>query len=172
MYQVEIKYVITLALIFIITPMLPSGVLLSFDNILVRITAILMCLYLISIGSTAGLFGVMAIAALYLERNRRKITVAKTKLDLMDVNSPAQMTVEEAGEPQKVVPVRRFAEPSEDEMPYIPSETCGSDDYYPIGESINEKEILPTIDPNNARRAANLYEESGFGHVAGVETVQ
>lgn len=172
MYRIEIKYVITLALIFIITPMLPSRVLLSFDNILVRITAILLCLYLISIGSTAGLFGIMAIAALYLERNRRKISVAKTKLDLMDVNAPAQMTVEEEAEPQSVVPVRRFAEPSEDEMPYIPSETCGSDEYYPVGESINEKDVLPTINPNSAKYAADLYEESGFGHVAGVETVQ
>jgi hypothetical protein len=132
-------------------------------------------LYLISIGPTAGIFGLMAIAALFLERNRRKVIVAAKKIDEMDINMPKQATVEEASKPQATVPVNKFDEPSEEETFFMPSDTCDTDNFEPVAPSINQKAVLSSIyplgDPESGTGADELYEQLGFGHINGVETI-
>jgi len=119
----------------------------------------------------------MAVAVLYLERNRRKVVVAAKKIDLMDWSRPEQATVEEASEPQKTVPVNEFDKPDEEEFDYMPHDTCDSDNFEPVASSINEKTVLSTIYPLNKSGpeagigSDRLFEELGFGHIRGVETV-
>jgi hypothetical protein len=117
----------------------------------------------------------MAVAVMYLERNKRKVIVAAKKLDLMDWQKPEYATVEEAAKPQTTVPVNEFDKKTDEESYYIPDKTCDITDFKPVGPSINEKVVLSTIYPLNNLKAGNgsdqLYEELGFGHIKGVETV-
>lgn len=180
MYRSELPYFIVFAIIILITPFLPSSILLSFDLLIIRIAVVLLLLYLIRVGPTAGLFGLFAIGIIYLERNRRKALSAKSKLNMMDINTPPQMSVNEESIPQKTVPVVPFSTPlSDNELPFLPSDDTGSDNFEPVGESINMKDILHTSYPSSGYQpgagASNelddLYENNGFGHLPGVETL-
>jgi hypothetical protein len=177
MYRVELTYFIALTVIILFSQFLPSGLLILFDNFVVRVFIVLALLYLISLGPTAGILGLMTIAIVYLERNRRKVVVATKKLDSMDWERPQQATVEEASKPQTTVPVNEFDKPDEEESDFFPHETCDSGNFEPVAPTINEKTVLSTIYPLNksgpeaGTGSDQLYEELGFGHIPGVETV-
>ena len=144
------------------------------DSIIIRSTLIFLILYLISLGPTAGIFGMLAIGVLYLERNRRKVAMARTKVDLLDNALPEQMTVEEEGVPQQTVKVNPFDEPRYDMETFMPKEGCESDEFHPVAETINEKIVLPSIYPRNnpsVTSSSTLYERDGFGHIPGVHTI-
>lgn len=177
MYRTELTYFIVLTVIILFTQFLPTDLLLLLDNFLVRILVVLLLLYLISLGPTAGILGLMAIATMYLERNKRKVVVAAKKLDEMDWNRPQQATVEEASKPQTTVPVNEFDKPDEEESDFFPDETCDSGNFEPVAPTINEKAVLSSIYPLNKNGpeagdgSDELYEKLGFGHIPGVETV-
>ncbi len=177
MYRTELLYFVVLTVTILLAEFMPTGLLLLLDNFIVRIILVLLLLYLISLGPTAGILGLMAVASLYLERNRRKVKVAAKKIDLMDNARPEYATIEEASKPQTTVPVNDFDKPQDEESDYFPVETCESDNFEPVAPTINEKAVLSTIYPLNktgpeAGDASDLlYEEMGFGHIPGVETV-
>jgi hypothetical protein len=177
MYQHELVYFIVLATVILFSQFLPTDLLLLLDNIVIRIIIVVFMLYLISIGPTAGIFGLMTVALLYLERNRRKVLVASKKIDLLDINQPKQATVKEASEPQKTVPVNEFDEPNREESDYIPIESCETDNFEPVAPTINEKAVmsssypLPDSDNESASAVGKLYENLGFGHIKGLTTL-
>ena len=177
MYRAELTYFIVLTVIILFSQFLPTGLLLLLDNVVVRIGVVLALLYLITLGPTAGIFGLMAIAIMYLERNKRKVVVAAKKLDEMDWDQPKQATVEEASKPQTTVPVNEFDKPNNEESDFFPDETCDSGNFEPVAPTINEKAVLASIYPLNKNGpeagdgSDELYEKLGFGHLPGVETV-
>jgi hypothetical protein len=177
MYRTELTYFIVLTVIILFSQFLPSGLLLALDNIIIRIGIVMFLLYLISLGPTAGILGLVAVAVIYLERNRRKVVIAAKKIDLMDFDFPKQATVEEASMPQKTVPVNEFDKPDEEESYYMPTESCDSGEFEPIAPTINEKAVLNTIyplrkdEPEAGDGSADLFELLGFGHIKGLETV-
>ncbi len=175
MYRTEIIYFIVLSIIILLSPFLPNNILLLLDNLIIRFVIVLLLLYLISIGPTAGIFGLMTISILYLERNRRKIDIATKKLDIMDINQPQQATVEEESKPQKTVPVKPFDKPDETDTEFLPDNYCDFNSFEPVDSTINEKEVLATIYPLNKNESPSsssvLYEKLGFGHIRGVETL-
>jgi hypothetical protein len=177
MYRTELTYFIVLTVIILFSQFLPSGLLLLLDNLIIRVFVVLILLYLISLGPTAGILGLMAISIMYLERNKRKVVVAAKKLDEMDWTRPEQATVEEASKPQTTVPVNDFAKPDEDESDFFPVDTCESDNFEPVAPSINEKAVLSTVYPLNkygpeaGTGSDELFEKLGFGHIQGVETI-
>jgi hypothetical protein len=177
MYRSELTYFIVLTVIILFSQFFPTDLLLLLDNFLIRIIIVLILLYLISLGPTAGILGLMAIAILYLERNKRKVIVAAKKLNEMDWNLPKYATVKEASKPQTTVPVNEFDKPNEEETDFFPDETCDSGNFEPVAPTINEKAVLSTIYPLHKYGAESgsgsdeLYEKLGFGHIPGVETV-
>lgn len=176
MYSSELLYFIILTVIILLTPILPVKLLLTFDHIIIRMGMVLLLLYLISVGPTAGIFGLIAIGVLYLERNRQKIENAVKKLDAMDIHLPNYATVEQASESQKTVPVKEFDKPDEEEYNFLPKDdTCDITNFEPVAPSINQKEVLSSVYPLNQNESASasnkLYEELGFGHINGVETI-
>jgi len=173
MYRIELIYFIVLTIIILFSQFLPTELLLPLDNFIVRIMIVILLLYLIGIGPTAGIIGFVAISCMYLERNRRKMIIANKKLDSMDINYLKQATVEEASQPQKIVNVNDFDNPTKKVADYIPHQTCDSG-FEPVGQSIDQKVVLSTIYPlqsNSAAGSNTLYEELGFGHIKGLETV-
>jgi hypothetical protein len=61
MYRSELTYFIVLSIIILLSPLLSTPLLLLLDSIFIRIGVVIVLLYLISIGPTAGIFGLMAI---------------------------------------------------------------------------------------------------------------
>jgi hypothetical protein len=177
MYRSELTYFVVLTVIILFSQFLPTGLLLALDNFIVRIAIVMLLLYLISLGPTAGIMGLVAVASMYLERNRRKVVVAAKKIDLMDWERPEYATVEEASKPQTTVPVNEFDKPDEEEYDFLPHETCDSGNFEPVAPSINEKAVLSTIYPLNkdgpesGTGSDELFEQLGFGHIKGLETV-
>jgi len=173
MYRIELIYFIVLTIIILFSQFLPTELLLPLDNFIVRIMIVILLLYLIGIGPTAGIIGFVAISCMYLERNRRKMIIANKKLDSTAINYLNQPTVEEASQPQKIVNVNDFDNPTKKVADYIPHQTCDSG-FEPVGQSIDQKVVLSTIYPlqsNSAAGSNTLYEELGFGHIKGLETV-
>jgi len=178
MNQVEVTYFIIFAVIILLCPFFPTTILLLLDNIVVRIAAILVLLYLINIGPTVGIMGLMAFSLLYLERNRRKVKLAAKKLDEMDFYQSRPATVQEANKPQQTVPVNEFDKPIPTETPNIPQDdTCDITNFEPVAPTINEKEVLASIyplergAPESGSASDDFFEQLGFGHVNGVETM-
>ena len=119
--------------------------------------------------------GLVAIASIYLERNRRKVNVVAKKLDSME--RPKYATVKEATSPQTTVPVNDFDTPVKKEFDYMPNQTCDSpvllkqfknskNDpgmFEPVAESIDQKVVLNSSYPLHGIN--KLYEDLGFGHI-------
>lgn len=179
MFSSELVYFLILSIVFLAAPFLPTAVLLSLDHMVLRIAMVIGLLFLIRMGPTAGIFGLMAFAALYVERNRRKVDVALQKLDAMDPEMPQPALVSVALQPQKTVPVKPFDTPDEEEVFFIPhdvDEPCDITQFEPVAPTINQKGVLQTVYPLNGGEgavssSAELYEMLGMGHLQGVETV-
>ena len=154
----------SLVLLIAIIPFFPTALLLSLDSIVIRFAVIIGLLYAISQGPIIGLLTLFAVGLLYLERNRRKVLVAQKKIDKMDtaMASGPMSTVEE-GVPQKTVPVVPFEEPSGVDVYYVPTKENEPEFFETVGKSINEKTVQ-TVVPNG-EKAADIFEESGFGHI-------
>lgn len=160
MYQTELIYFVFLTVIVLFSQFLPTILLLSLDNFIIRIIIVIILLYLINIGPTAGIMGFVAISSMYLERNRRKVLVAAKNLNLMEI--PKHITIQEANMPQKTVPVNEFDTPDSKEFDYMPNKS--SDEFEPVAPTINQKAVLAST----PLRSSTLYEELGFGHIEGL----
>jgi len=175
MFRNEIHYFVVLTVLILSAPFLPSGLLILLDNIVVRLAMVTFLLYCIQLGPTVGIFGLITIASLYLERNRRKVGLALEKLDAMEVPHSPQATVEEASTPQKTVPVREFDTPSPVESTYVPEDDGSDMNYEPVAPSINQKAVMSTIYPlssnSSGSGAQHLFEKMGLGHLSHVETL-
>lgn len=150
----------------VITPFIPTNILLTLDLLPIRFLLVLGLLWAITKGPFIGLLTLFLIAVLYLERNRRKVTIARYRFaDIVDKNTPVQMTVEEEAVPQDTVPVREFEIPSDRIMYYIPNASCAADsnDFSPVphAESINAKVVFPVMPQGS--KAAVVYQREGFG---------
>jgi hypothetical protein len=177
MFRNEIQYFVVLTTLVLLAPFLPSGLLILLDNFVVRLVMIVALMYCIHVGPTVAIFGLIAIASLYLERNRRKVGLALEKLDAMEVPHAPQATVKEASTPQKTVPVREFDIPAPTESVYVPEDNGSDQDsnFEPVAPSINQKAVLSTIYPlssgSSGSGAQHLFEKMGLGHIDGVETL-
>lgn len=171
----EVVYFIVLTIPLLASSFLPTDVLLLLDHFILRAGVILLLLFLIHVGPTVGIMGLLVVGVLYMERNRRKVEIATKKWDAMDVHEPSQATVEEASLPQRTVPVAPFDVPDGRETTFLPEEEMDVSIFEPVGESIQQKQVLEGVYPlsNNAQGsgAADLFEHLGVGHVAGVETL-
>jgi hypothetical protein len=163
MYQ--ISYLIVLILIILSSPFLPTSLLLWLDTLVIRMAMVVLLLGMMMMGPTVGIIGLMTIAILYLERNRRKVEVALQQLDRLDSNPPnAYATVSEGSTPQQTVQVRSFDMPSYEQSDYLPLHEEDSV-FEPVSPSINQKEVLASVYRGGDASPSQLYEELGFGHV-------
>ena len=152
MTPTELTYITVCGIIMVTSQFLPSSLLFLLDNIVVRILAVCLLIYV-----------------LFLERNRRKVGEALKKLDAMEVPKHADVSV--AYEKTAPVDVPSFSIPESVESDFLPHDTHISDVFEPVDVSINQKAVLTTIYPLN-ELADELYEKMGFGHIEGVHTME
>ena len=169
MIPTEVFYLILFAVILLASPLLPTPLLLLLDNIVIRIAIVCLLLYLLRFGSTVPIIAFIAIAALFLERNRRKVAEALKKLDAMEV--PTFADVDEAYEKTMPVDVPSFSTPNGEDADFIPQDNGETNIFEPVDTTINQKAVLSTIYPLD-ERTDELYEKMGFGHVDGVHTME
>lgn len=157
----EMKIIAAFAAAILLVPAVPTGLIMMLDNILVRIVIILAALYAVHAGPIEGLLTLFLIGMLFIERNKRKVAVAASKLDLMDQQRERPATVEEASEAQKTVPVRQFQRPADSYVEFMPGPETGSDEFVPASsQSLNHKVALASV-PNGAG-AQKIYLNSGL----------
>jgi hypothetical protein len=166
MNPTEFIYFVVLMGIVVSAPYLPTSLLLWLDHLVIRIAVIVILLYTMNLGYSVGLFVFLAIAILFLERNRRKVEVALQALDAMEVPVHPQATVEEAHTEQTTVPVRLFDTPDTEEVAYLPQAEHASAEFEPVAPSLNQKSVLATIYATGSAAASqHFYEQMGFGHI-------
>jgi hypothetical protein len=147
-YQKEIYSLIGLLIVTFAAPVLPSPILQLLDNIIVDIVLVLLVLFAVTQGPLLGIMALMAIAMLYMERNRIKILAARTKFnEIQEATDPAEMTVEQEGVPQETVEVREFRRARASETIYLPGPKVGDDDFDAVlgAPDLNQKKVLPTV---------------------------
>lgn len=144
-------------LLVLLTPLVPTALLLALDNLFVKIALVAVFLWATTQGPLTGVLVLLVLGSLYLERNRRKVNLArKVFAELPQASDPPQATVEEEAEPQKTVPVVAFEEPSGDVTNYLPKAGMGSNEFAPVAPTLNEKDPLPTVPLGN--KSAGLFK--------------
>ena len=142
------------------SPVIPARVLLLLDNIVVRILVVIALLYSITQGPLIGLATLVTIGLLFIERNRHKVFLAKTKFErIMEASDNPQMTVEQEGVPQNTVKVREFDEADGREAVFLPGKNTGNDEFdrVPWSEVLNDKRALKTVPIGN--KSAYLFKD-------------
>jgi hypothetical protein len=153
MRQAELLSVGIPALVVLLSPIAPTALLLALDSLFVKIALVAAFLWATTQGPLLGVLALLAIGSLYLERNRRKVNLArKVFAEIPQASDPPQATVEEEAEPQDTVPVVAFDEPSGDIATYLPKGSMGSNEFAPVAPTLNEKDPLPTV-PLGAKSA-------------------
>jgi hypothetical protein len=148
LYKKELYSLIGLLIVAFGAPALPKPVLLLLDNVVVNIVLVLGILFAITHGPVLGIMALMAVAMLYMERNRTKVAAARTKFnEIQEASDPAQMTVEQEGIPQDTVDVREFAKARPSESIYLPGPKVGDDDFDAVlgAPDLNQKHVQPTV---------------------------
>ena len=149
------------------SPVIPTMILLLLDNIVVRVLVVATLLYGITQGPLIGLATLVTIGLLFIERNRHKVSLAKTKFErIMEASdngtakqSQTQMTVEQEGVPQNTVKVREFDEADGREAIFLPGKNTGNDEFnrVPWSEELNDKRALKTVPIGN--KSAYLFKD-------------
>jgi hypothetical protein len=147
-YKKELYSLIALLVITFAAPAIPGPVLQLLDNVFVSLVLVLGLLFAITVSPLLGIMALMAVAMLYMERNRIKVAKARTKFnEIQEASDPAQMTVEEEGVPQDTVAVQEFATAKPSESIYLPGPKVGDDDFDAVAGApdLNQKKVLPTV---------------------------
>jgi len=142
------------------SPVIPVMVLLLLDNIVVRLLVVTALLYSTTQGPLIGLATLVTIGLLFIERNRHKVFLAKTKFErIMEASDNPQMTVEQEGVPQNTVKVREFDEADGRETIFLPGKNTGNDEFnrVPWSEELNDKRALKTVPIGN--KSAPLFKD-------------
>lgn len=183
MRQAEIPLFLLQVLIAVVTPFLPTSILLLLDVLLVRIGLAVLLLYFTAVGPVATVFGFVAIALLFMERNRRKVQGGLKRWEEMEAISgkATGAPVEEAHRAQTTVRVAPMDTPRGEETAYSPmeGEATGPEEpldvsvFEPVAPTQNEKVVLASAYPVSHRSASStasmesIYEQLGVGHVLG-----
>jgi len=147
-YKKELYSLIVLLIVTFAAPVLPAPILHLLDNVLVNIVLILGILFAVTQGPVIGIIALMAVAMLYMERNRTKVERARSKFsEIQEASDPAQMTVAQEGQPQETVYVREFARARDSEAIYLPGPKVGDDDFEAVlgAPDLNHKNVQPTV---------------------------
>jgi hypothetical protein len=131
----------------ILLPFLPNTVFAATDNILVTLLLLVGLVYSLNFGALAGIFTFMAVALTFVERNRRKALPKLNATPVFEASLTQQLAPSPPMSPDEVHPAPET--PEEDVLRFLPSSESGDNTFAPVAPSIDEKDPVPTIGPNN-----------------------
>ncbi len=135
------KLLIGEAVLLFIIPFLPKSVLLLTDNIVVRILLLGLLLASSLQGPFVLLMTFIVVLALFGIRNHLKIN---------EIVPPAiqQLSPANFEEPQVKIEQPSSEEAVQEIYEFAPQEDTGNNEFVPVGESIDEKVVLPSVEPD------------------------
>lgn len=143
---------ITIAVVWsLCLPFLPDDVLRLADNIVGVFLLLIIAIVSLNYGAIVGTLTLIAVALTFVERNRRKIT---NKILVHEPSLQRQLAPAEPMSPAEVHPNYEISH--EDETFFFP-EQDSSDQFKPVGTSINEKMVIPTIGSNEGSDSAEKF---------------
>jgi hypothetical protein len=133
-------------------PYFPDIVIQYLDTLLGAFFLLLIAVLSLSYGPVPGVLTLCAVALTFVERNRRKIKThildTETSLDEQLAPAPPQS-------PDEIHP--SFDIPSEEDIPFVPKEDANNE-FEGIGSSsIDEKQVISTVNPGGANDNTNAY---------------
>lgn len=143
------KVMIAEVVLLFMIPLLPESILLLTDNLLVRILLVLALLGSSFFGPYVLLVTFIVVLALFGLRNHlkvNKIIIPQEIQQLAPVEQPeAQVAIEQPS----------YEEPTQDMYEFAPQEDTGSNEFSPVGESIDEKVVFDS--PESDGNAGGIF---------------
>ncbi len=156
--------------VFLAAPYMPNILLEFAVNSYVGVAALLVAsLLAVRYDMVVGLAVFLAAGALFLENRKRLVagqtstpsapTIASTPAPVTALDEPAEPVMEGEVHPAQEIPTR-------ESHSFKPSDEDHTDDFEPVGESINQKEPLESVPSNRSQAVADLFEKEGLGHLS------
>jgi hypothetical protein len=139
-------------------PFYPDTLFVLLDGMVGVFLLLLAVLLALPCGAVTGVVVLVAVALTFVERNRRKIQ--RKIIDVPAVTYQQQLAPSPPMSDEEIHP--SYDSPPEEEVPFYPEESAGSDSFEPIGSSIDDKQPIKTLTPDNDR-TERLYVSQGLG---------
>lgn len=157
----NMKTFIAFALLFLLVPFAPAGLLALTDNVVVRAVLILLILIYSMDSPMLGIMALLVVGLIFIQRNKYKLATGYTshdeKLFKIDTVSPAL----EVLKTPPTAPIQpTYDTPAMEVHPFAPGVDSGSDEFKAVAETIDHKVILPTAPV----RGSAVVEGQLFAH--------
>lgn len=130
---------ILLIVVFFLVPYLPKSVLFLTDNLIVRILLLVSLIAAAKKNLSLGLLYFLVLANLFIQRNAQKVRQLA-----MSLNTTENVAVDNIRTPPTAPVQPTFENPSAKTVPFMPDRESGDNTFNPVGESIDQKVVLPT----------------------------
>ena len=112
MKNTEVVLIAVLLIMFVLTPLLPAGLLMMIDNPFIRVSMLVIPLVAINVSYKAALISILVVGALFLERNTRKF---------MDTSGPTEWSsLFTRPLPENLPEMSQSTKKSYHQTPYLP----------------------------------------------------
>lgn len=128
------------------------------DSLIGVFLLLLVVLLALPHGVVPGILVMIAVALTFVERNRRKINRKMVTVDFPGIKQ--QLAPAPPMSPLEVHPSYEYAE--HDETSFYPEKDSNDNTFEPVGESINEKNVIPVIS-SNTDKAEHYYTTMHLG---------
>ena len=131
-----------------ISPLLPNVVYNYFVDTYVGIILLLgVAFFSITQGYLVAVSTFTAVCALYAESHARKAKLVVSSTKATDVSESATTLEKQLAPAENLVPNEEHPDievPLQEKVTFVPKDEDATDDFKPVGESINDKNALPT----------------------------
>jgi hypothetical protein len=127
--------------LFFLIPYLPRGLLLLVDTIIVRIILLAILISSAYVSPLNAIATFIVIALLFIERNKVKMQHLQ---EIMSQSTPDSPAIQDIQTPETAPEQPEFQSASIESHPFMPQDDSGDNSFYPVAETLNQKQPLPT----------------------------
>lgn len=138
-------------------PFYPDTLFVLLDGIVGVFLLLFVALMALPYGTVPGILVFVAVALTFVERNRRKINTKIFATPTVDYKQ--QLAPSPPMSDEEIHPAYEY--PQEEEVPFYPEENA-SDSFERVGTSIDEKQVIRTVTPDNDK-TEQLYVRENLG---------
>ncbi len=139
-------------------PFYPDTLFTLLDGVVGVFLLLFVVLLALPCGTVPGVLTLVAVALTFVERNRRKIN--KKIIDVPAVTYQQQMAPSPPMSEEEIHPAYDY--PEQEEVPFYPEADDGSNAFSPVGTSIDDKQPIRTLTPDNDK-TERLYVQQNLG---------
>ncbi len=135
-------------ILLVLIPFIPDSLLMLTDSYVIRAILLILVLASASLGPFVLLMTFVVVMAVFIRRNQRKFLSVQQSNILTPTEVP--YPVDELPPPVATVAFEHppFEQPRETSWDWSPDEETGTNEFYPVGETIDQKVVLPTQAPD------------------------